>query len=400
MVEPSKRIRQAPESAIRKLHDLSVSAEKRGIFVYRVNIGQPDIPTPPSMLKALQDHKVDLVPYTPSRGLASYIEKLVAYYKRLGLDVAAEDIIVTTGGSEGLYFAMLACGDPGDEIIVPEPYYTNYNTFAVMCGLAVVPVTSRIEDGFRLPPTADFEKKISARTCAVLICSPNNPTGTVYTQDQLDALAALCRKHNLFLISDEAYCEITLHPNQSLLHRSDVDENLIVVESVSKRYNTCGARVGRVVSRNRAVMAEIMKLAQVRLSVSYPGQILAQAALDLDDGYVRSVAEEYDARIEATCRELAKIPGVKYHRSQGAFYIMAKLPVDDAEKFARFTLGEFHSVNPANGRKETVMLTPGEGFYKTPGLGRDEVRIACVFGRDDMARSARILAESLAAYRR
>ncbi|MBP7654664.1 pyridoxal phosphate-dependent aminotransferase [Candidatus Dependentiae bacterium] len=405
MLQLSKRVINMPASAIRKLHDYSVAAKKKGIKVYHINIGQPDIKTPPELIRAVKNCSADIIPYTPSQGLASYVTKLSAYYKNHNVDISEDEIIITVGGSEAILFALMAVADPGDDIIIPEPFYTNYNGFAFMAGVNIIPVTTYLNEGFKLPDIKTFEKILTPKTKAVLFSNPCNPTGTVYTKKQIIDLCNFCKKNNLYIISDEAYCEITQHDKIiSLLNFKnleldyDISENIIVVDSISKRFSACGARVGTIVSKHKLIIKEILKFAQARLSASYYGQVMGEAALSLPDSYLIDLAAEYEKRINFCCEELNNNSLIKYHHSEGAFYIIVSLPVEDSDDFAKFLLSDFYSINPATNEKETIMVAPAKGFYKTPGLGYNEIRIACVLESNLMKRASQILKEGLTAY--
>lgn len=401
----SDRILNMPASPIRKLHDYAVVAKSKGVKVYHINIGDPDIKTPPSMIKAVKNCPAEIIPYTPSQGLASYVKKLSEYYKKHSVNIEEEDIIVTIGGSEAILFSLMAVADPGDEVIIPEPFYTNYNGFAYMAGVNIKPISTSIEDGFKLPGIEAFEKVVTPSTKAVLFSNPCNPTGTVYTYEQIINLCKFCKKNNLFIISDEAYCEITrLDKIISLLNLKnppvDISMNTIVCDSISKRFSACGARVGAIISKNNNIIKQAIKFAQARLSASYYGQVMGEAALDLGSDYLIELAKEYEKRIEASCNELDKIGNIKYHHSEGAFYIMVKLPLRDSDHFATFLLSDFHSVNPDTGAKETIMVAPAQGFYRTPEIGKSQIRIACVLESQKMKRAINILKEGLDAYLR
>jgi len=337
--------------------------------------------------------------------LASYVTKLSAYYKNHNVDISEDEIIITVGGSEAILFALMAVADPGDDIIIPEPFYTNYNGFAFMAGVNIIPVTTYLNEGFKLPDIKTFEKILTPKTKAVLFSNPCNPTGTVYTKKQIIDLCNFCKKNNLYIISDEAYCEITQHDKIiSLLNFKnleldyDISENIIVVDSISKRFSACGARVGTIVSKHKLIIKEILKFAQARLSASYYGQVMGEAALSLPDSYLIDLAAEYEKRINFCCEELNNNSLIKYHHSEGAFYIIVSLPVEDSDDFAKFLLSDFYSINPATNEKETIMVAPAKGFYKTPGLGYNEIRIACVLESNLMKRASQILKEGLTAY--
>jgi len=405
MLQLSKRVLNMPASAIRKLHDYSVKAKKSGIKVYHINIGQPDIKTPPELIAAVKNCAADIVPYTPSQGLASYVQKLAKYYQNHSIDISEDEILITVGGSEAILFALMAVADPGDDIIVPEPFYTNYSGFAYMAGVNIIPITTYLDDGFKLPDIKTFENALTPRTKAVLFSNPCNPTGTVYSRDQIINLCTFCKNNHLYIISDEAYCEITrldkiitLLNSKKLKLDFEMVENIIVVDSISKRFSACGARIGAIISKHKLIIKEILKFAQARLSASYYGQVMGEAALELPDTYLINLAAEYEKRINACCEELHSINNIKFHHSEGAFYIMVKLPVQDSDDFATFLLTDFYSVNPKTGDKETIMVAPARGFYKTHGMGSDEIRIACVLEAPIMRRAMHILKEGIDAY--
>ncbi|RMI16881.1 MAG: pyridoxal phosphate-dependent aminotransferase, partial [Calditrichaeota bacterium] len=383
----SQRARRMPASPIRKLVPYAEEAKRRGIKVFHLNIGQPDIPTPKVMLDAYRNHNLTVLEYSHSAGTWEYREGLARYYQSYDIPVTKEEIIVTTAGSEALIFAMMAVLDPGDEIIVPEPFYTNYNGFAVEAGATVVPVTCRAEEDFRLPPDAAIEARITERTRAILICNPNNPTGYLYSLAELERIRDLAVKHDLFIISDEVYREIVFdgEKHHSLLHLKGIEDRVIVVDSISKRYSACGARVGCLVSKNPQVLETALRFGQARLSPPTMEQLAALAALETPASYFEEVVQEYQQRRDVVYEALSRIPGVVGPKPRGAFYTIVKLPVDNAEKFCTWLLSEFQD----NG--ETVMLAPANGFYATPGLGEDEVRIAFVLNTTAMKRCMEIL---------
>lgn len=394
MPHVSTKGRQMPESPIRKLVPYAEAAKKKGHKVYHLNIGQPDIKTPQVALDAIKNNHIEILEYSHSAGFESYRNKLAAYYTQHGVSVAPTNIIITTGGSEALMFAMGSTMDAGDEIIIPEPFYANYNGFSVASGVKVVPVISTIDEGFALPPIADFEKLITPKTKAILICNPGNPTGYLYTQEEILQLAELVKKHDLFLIADEVYREFTYDGDKhySVMNVEGIEQNAIMIDSVSKRYSMCGARIGCIVSKNKEVMATAMKFAQARLSPPTFEQIASEAALETPQGYFDEVIGEYKERRNTLVSELEKIEGVKVATPKGAFYCIAKLPVDDADKFAQWLLESFSLDG------ETVMVAPAAGFYSTPGVGRDEIRIAYVLKKEDLIRSVQILKEALKQY--
>lgn len=383
-----------PESPIRKLVPFAETAKKKGHKVYHLNIGQPDIKTPEVALEAIKNNTIKILEYSHSAGFESYRNKLAASYTAHGVNVNAADIIITTGGSEALLFAMGSTMDAGDEIIIPEPFYANYNGFSTASGVTVVPVISTIDEGFALPPIADFEKLITSKTKAILICNPGNPTGYLYTQEEIQQLADLVKKHDLFLIADEVYREFTYDGDKhySVMNVPGIEENAIMIDSVSKRYSMCGARIGCIVSKNKEIMATAMKFAQARLSPPTFEQIASEAALETPQSYFDEVIGEYRERRNTLISELNKIEGVKVATPKGAFYCIAKLPIDNADKFAQWLLESFD----LNG--ETVMVAPAAGFYSTPGVGLDEIRIAYVLKKEDLIRSVEILKEAIAHY--
>lgn len=396
MPKISKKGQQMPESPIRKLVPFAEAAKKRGTKVYHLNIGQPDIKTPEVALNAVKNADIEVLEYSHSAGFESYRNKLAAYYQKQGLPVNTEDIIITTGGSEALMFAMGSTMDQGDEIIIPEPFYANYNGFSTASGVKVVPVISGIETGFALPPIADFEKLITDKTKAILICNPGNPTGYLYSKEELSQLAALVKKHDLFLIADEVYREFAYDGYQhfSVMNEPEIAENAIMIDSVSKRFSMCGARIGCVVSKNKDFMAAAMKFAQARLSPPTYAQIASEAALDTPQSYFDDVITEYKDRRDTLVHALNAIEGVTVANPKGAFYCIAKLPVENADDFAKWLLESFD----LNG--ETVMLAPASGFYSTPNVGLDEVRLAYVLKKEDLITSARIIEAALKVYKK
>ncbi len=394
MPKVSERGLAMPESPIRKLAPLAEHAKKEGVKVYHLNIGQPDLPTPREAIEAVQNFDADILPYTPSEGILSYRESLKEYYNSFNIDVDVEDIIVTSGGSEAVMFAFMSCVDPGDEIIVPEPSYANYNAFAIACGAVIKTIPASIEDGFMLPPISEFEKLITPRTRGIMICNPNNPTGYLYTQEELNSIRDLVKKHNLFLFSDEVYREFcyTGSPYISAFHLEGITENVILIDSVSKRYSECGIRIGALITKNKAVRKNVMKFCQARLSPPLIGQIVAEASLKASDLYMRECYNAYIDRRKYLIDKLNRIDGVYCPLPMGAFYCVAKLPVDDADKFCEWLLSDFRHENA------TVFLAPMSGFYTTPGYGIDEVRIAYVLKKEDIDTSIEILKLALAEY--
>lgn len=383
-----------PDSPIRKLAPYANAAKSRGTHVIHLNIGQPDIATPEAAMEAVRNTTRAVLEYSPSEGFASYRTGLAAYYQRVGVPVTADEILVTTGGSEALVFAFMTCLNPGDEVIIPEPFYANYNGFAELAGVRIVPVTARIEDGFALPPMAQFESAITSRTKGILICNPGNPTGTKYANQSLEALAALVKSKDLFLFSDEVYREFTYdgEPARSVLSMPGLEEHAIVVDSVSKRYSMCGARIGALVTKNAAVRKAAMKFAMARLSPPTLAQIAAEAALNTPDSYFEEVREEYRARRDALVAGLQSISGVSCPTPGGAFYAVAQLPIDDADRFCQWMLESFQHEGT------TVMMAPNTGFYATPGLGKQEVRLAYVLEVDEINRAVRCIEAALTAY--
>jgi len=384
-----------PPSPIRKLVPYADAAKKRGTKVYHLNIGQPDIVTPPSILDAVRNNHMQVLEYSPSAGFDSYRKKLVEYYQRNNIDVTANQIIVTTGGSEAIMFAIQSCLDPGDEIIIPEPFYANYNGFSTSSGVKVVPIPSGIENGFALPSIEGFEKAVTTRTKAIMICNPNNPTGYLYSKEELDVLKEICLKHDLFLFSDEAYREFCYDGAKhiSALSLEGLEENAILLDTISKRYSACGGRIGAFVTRNQSVLDAAMKFAQARLSPPSFAQILGEAAVDLPADYFDEVHAEYTSRRDLLVKRLKAIQGVKCPVPGGAFYAMAQLPVDDSEKFCQWLLEGF-SHNGA-----TVMMAPAAGFYATAGKGRNEVRLAYVLNKDDINAAMDCLEAALKVYK-
>lgn len=383
-----------PSSPIRKLTPLANDAKARGIKVYHLNIGQPDLPTPQKALDSLKLVDRSVLEYSPSAGFLSLREKLAEYYRKYRIELEPDDIIVTSGGSEAVLFAFLACLNPGDEIIVPEPAYANYMAFAVSAGAVIKSVPSSIETGFALPPVEEFEKLITDRTKAILICNPNNPTGYLYTRSEMNQIRDIVKKHDLYLFSDEVYREFiyTGSPYISACHLDGIEQNVVLIDSVSKRYSECGIRIGALVTKNAELRKTVMKFCQARLSPPLLGQIVAEASIEDTDEYSAEVYEEYVARRKCLVDGLNKIPGVYSPIPMGAFYTVAKLPVDDADKFCAWCLSDF------NYEGETVMMAPASGFYSTPGLGRDEVRIAYVLKKEDLLRAIFLLEKALEAY--
>lgn len=394
MPKISERGTEMPNSPIRKLAPLSDSAKARGLKVYHLNIGQPDLPTPQAGLDALKNIDRTILEYSPSDGNRSYREKLVSYYAKFNISVSADDIIITTGGSEAVLFAFLACLDPGDEIIVPEPAYANYMAFALSAGAIIKSVPSTIDEGFSLPPVEKFEALINERTKGIMICNPNNPTGYLYSRTEMNQIKHLVQKYNLFLFSDEVYREFiyTGSPYISAFHLVGIEENVVLIDSVSKRYSECGIRVGALITKNKELRKTLMKFCQARLSPPLLGQIVAEASMDNDADYLRDTYEEYVERRKFLIDRLNRIPGVYSPIPMGAFYTLARLPVDNADKFCEWCLSEFEYEG------QTIFMAPGSGFYTTPGLGKNEVRIAYVLNKDDLGKALTVLEKALEAY--
>ncbi len=382
-----------PPSPIRKLVPFAEAAKKRGIKVYHLNIGQPDIETPKSILDAVRNVDIKVLEYSHSAGNESYRRKLVEYYKRCDIAVDHHQIIVTTGGSEAILFGFMSCLDAGDEVIIPEPFYANYNGFAVAADVIVKPITSHIETGFALPPIEDFEKVITSKTKAIVICNPNNPTGYLYSKEEMEILKKIIIKYNLFLFADEAYREFCYEgTHTSAMHLTGVDDHIVLMDTISKRYSACGARIGAFITRNKEVLKATMKFAQARLSPPGLAQILAEAAIDLPEDYFENTRAEYKFRRDTIVKRLNAIPGVFCPNPGGAFYAMARLPIDDADVFCQWLLESF-SYN-----KSTIMLAPATGFYGTKGLGKQEVRLAYVLNVESINSAIDILEKALESY--
>lgn len=393
-MEISQRAADMPFSPIRKLAPYADEAKRNGIKVYHLNIGQPDIRTPRCGLDALKHVDREILEYSPSDGCLSLRTKMVGYYAGYGIYLSPDDIIITAGGSEAVLFAFLACLSPGDEVIVTDPFYANYMAFAISVGAVIRSVKTHIEDGFRLPSVEEFEKQITPRTKAILICNPNNPTGYLYTREEMEQFRDIVRRHDLFLFSDEVYREFIYSggPYVSAMHLEGIENNVVLFDSVSKRYSECGVRIGCLCTKNRKVHEAVMKFCQARLSPPLLGQIVAEASMDVSGDYMKAVYDEYLDRRNYMISALNKIPGVLAPMPMGAFYAMVKLPVDDAEKFCLWCLRDF------NWEGETVMMAPGSGFYTDEGEGRQEVRMAYVLRREDLERSMLILSKALEAY--
>ena len=393
MLHISKRGIEMPASPIRKLVPFAEAAKKRGTKVYHLNIGQPDIETPKMVLDAVRHSDFKVLEYSHSAGNESYRKKLVGYYKSVGIDVNEKQIIITTGGSEAILFGFMACLDAGDEVIIPEPFYANYNGFAVEAGVTVVPITSHIENGFALPPIEDIEAKITPRTKAIVICNPNNPTGYLYSAAEMEQLKSIILKHNLYLFSDEAYREFCYEGTQiSALHLTGVDDHVVIMDTISKRYSACGGRIGAFITKNQALLDATMKFAQARLSPPSFAQIAGEAAIDLPANYFDDTKAEYKSRRDLIVTRLNVMEGVFCPNPGGAFYAMAKLPIDDADKFCQWLLEDFAFEN------QTVMLAPATGFYGTPGLGKQEVRLAYVLNLEDINKAMECLEAALKVY--
>ena len=394
MPKISQRGIEMPASPIRKLVPFSDSAKARGLKVYHLNIGQPDLPTPKIAIDAIRNINRKVLEYSPSLGIRSYREKLVGYYAKYNINVAADDIIITTGGSEAVLFAFMACLNPGDEIIVPEPAYANYMAFAVSAGAVIRTVPSSIEEGFALPSIEKFEELINEKTKGIMICNPNNPTGYLYTRKEMNQIRDLVQKYDLYLFSDEVYREYiyTSSPYISACHLVGIEDNVVLIDSVSKRYSECGIRIGALITKNKELQKAINKFCQARLSPPLIGQIAAEASLDVDPSYLRDTYDEFVERRKVLIDGLNRIPGVYSPIPMGAFYTMAKLPVDDTDKFCTWCLNEFEYEG------QTIFMAPGSGFYTTPGLGKDQVRIAYAINKEDISKALVVLEKALEAY--
>jgi aspartate aminotransferase len=390
----SEKGKLMPASPIRRLVPYSEEAKRKGRIVYHLNIGQPDIHTPEIALNALRNINLKVIEYSHSAGNESYRLKLATYYRKIGINIDHTEILITTGGSEAILFALMSCVNPGEEVITPEPFYANYNGFATTAGIKIVPVTSYIKEDFALPPIHDIEKKITSKTKGIIICNPNNPTGYLYSKEELLHLKEIVRKHDLFLFSDEAYRDFCYDGAEhfSAMNLEGIDNNVIMLDSVSKRYSECGVRIGALITRNKAVFSTALKFAQARLSPPGIGQIIGEASIDTPEEYFKEVNREYTARRNFMVEALNKIQGVYCPKPKGAFYTVVKLPVDDADTFAQWLLEEFEYNN------QTVMVAPASGFYSTPGSGKNEVRIAYVLKIDDLKNAMETLAEALKVY--
>ena len=394
MPQLSNRAVEMPQSPIRKLAPLAAAAKERGVKVYHLNIGQPDLKTPQEGLDVLRNIDRTILEYSPSQGFKSYREKLVDYYAKYKIHLTADDIIITSGGSEAVLFAFMSCLNPGDEIIIPEPAYANYMAFAISAGAKIRSIATTIEEGFSLPKVEEFEKLINERTRAILICNPNNPTGYLYTRREMNQIRDLVKKYDLYLFSDEVYREFiyTGSPYISACHLEGIEDNVVLIDSVSKRYSECGIRIGALITKNPEIRQAVMKFCQARLSPPLLGQLVAEASISASEEYMREVYDEYVDRRKCLIDGLNRIPGVYSPIPMGAFYTMARLPVDDSEKFCAWCLTDFDYEG------ETVMMAPGAGFYTTPGAGRDEVRIAYVLKKEDLLRALFVLEKALEAY--
>ena len=390
----SEKGRAMPASPIRKLVPYAEEAKKKGTKVYHLNIGQPDIPTPEVALNALRNLDLKVIEYSHSAGNESYRRKLAAYYCKIGINIDYSELLITTGGSEAILFALMSCINPGDEVITPEPFYANYNGFAITAGVKIVPVTSYIKNDFALPPVSEIEKKITSKTKGIIVCNPNNPTGYLYSKQELLELRDIVKKHDLFLFSDEAYREFCYDGAEhfSAMKLEGIPDNVVMLDSVSKRYSECGVRIGALVTKNKEVISTALKFGQARLSPPGLGQIAGEASIDTPPEYFKEVNKEYTARRNFMVEALNKIPGVYCPRPKGAFYSVVKLPVDDSDKFARWLLEKFEYKN------QTVMVAPASGFYSTPGYGKNEVRIAYVLKIDDLKNAMETLEEALKVY--
>jgi len=394
MPEISNKGKLMPASPIRKLVPYAEEAKRKGRIVYHLNIGQPDIKTPPSALEAVRNMADPVIQYSHSAGNESYRRKLASFYQKIGLNISFEEILITTGGSEAVLFALMSTVNPDEEVIIPEPFYANYNGFSVAAGVKVIPITSTIENGFALPSIEEFEKAITPKTRGIIICNPNNPTGYLYSRKELEDLSRIVRKYDLYLYSDEVYREFCYDNSEhfSAMSLSGLENNVIMLDSVSKRYSMCGVRIGALVSKNRDVISTALKFAQARLSPPSYGQVAGEAALDTPVSYFEEVYNEYIERRNYMVQALNKMPGVKCPMPRGAFYTVVHLPVDDAEKFSQWILSDFEYMN------QTVMMAPASGFYSTPGLGKQEVRIAYVLNIEDLKKAMETLAVALKTY--
>lgn len=393
MLQISQRGQQMPASPIRKLVPFADETKSKGVKIYHLNIGQPDIETPQLCLDAVKNDAVKILEYTHSAGMDSYRNRLVSYYAKNNIDVTPNEIIITTGGSEAILFAFLACLDPEDEIIIPEPFYANYNGFAVQANVNIIPIGSNIEAGFALPPIEDFEKSITPKTKAIMVCNPNNPTGYLYSAAEMETLKKLVIKHGLYLFADEAYREFCYNGNHvSAMHLKGAENHVVLMDTISKRYSACGGRIGAMVTKNTAILGTALKFAQARLSPPYYAQVIGQAAIDLPDNYFDATKAEYQRRRDVLVKRLNNMPGVFCPNPGGAFYAMAQLPIDDCDVFCQWLLSSFTHQNA------TIMLAPATGFYATPGLGKKEVRLAYVLNVNDINKAMDCLELALQVY--
>ena len=395
----SQRAQNMPESPIRKLAKYADAAKRNGVKVYHLNIGQPDIHTPKCALEAVRKYDESILAYSPSEGTRSLRTKMVSYYAEYGIDLSPDEIIITAGGSEAILFAYMACLNPGDEIIITDPSYANYMAFAISCGAVVKSVKTHIEDGFKLPPVEEFDKQITPKTRAILICNPNNPTGYLYSKKEMLQIRDLVKKYNLFLFSDEVYREFiyTKRPYISAFHLEGIEDNVVLVDSVSKRYSECGIRIGALITKNKEIRQAVMKFCQARLSPPLFGQVIAEASLSTPQEYMEEVYDEYLARRNFLIDQLNQIPGVFAPTPMGAFYVMVKLPVDDAEKFCAWCLTDF-SYPISENEQATIMMAPGNGFYTEPGEGKDQVRMAYILNKEELGKAMLVLRKALEAY--
>jgi aspartate aminotransferase len=391
----SNRALIMPESPIRKLAPYADEAKRRGIKIYHLNIGQPDIHTPVPIFEAIKNFSSDVLPYGPSQGLRDLREIIVGYFAKYDIDIGVDEVFITTGGSEAIIFSFMVSCDVGDEVLIPEPFYTNYNGFAEMAGVNIIPLSTSVLNGFRCPPREEIESKITSRTKAILVCSPNNPTGTVYTREELEMVAMIARKYNLFILSDEVYREFTFDGriHTSILHLSDIDDKAVILDSISKRFSACGARIGYIISKNKDFISSILKLGQARLCPPTIEQYGTIAGFKMIDTFITKMREEYERRRNIVFEELNKIEGVYAQKPEGAFYTVARLPVDNAEDFTRWMLTEF------NIEGKTTMVAPANGFYASKGKGIDEVRIAFILNGDALRDAIRILQKGIEEYR-
>lgn len=394
MPQISQRGTNMPQSPIRKLAPLAARAAERGIHIYHLNIGQPDLPTPTVALEAIRNFKRTVLEYTPSQGFLSYRRKLVDFYAHYNIHTTPEDIIITSGGSEAVLFAFMSTLNPGDEILITEPFYANYLAFAISAGAVIKPISTTINEGFCLPKVEEMEKLITPRTRAIMICNPNNPTGYLYTRREMNQIRDLVKKYDLYLFSDEVYRDFiyTGSPYISAMHLEGIEQNVVLIDSVSKRYSECGIRIGALITKNEQVRQTVMKFCQARLSPPLVGQIAAEASLQSGEDYLRDVYDEYVERRKFLIDSINRIPGVYSPIPMGAFYTVAQLPVDDSEKFCAWCLTDFSYEN------QTIMMAPASGFYMTPGMGHNEVRLAYVLKKDDLAQAVNVLARALEAY--